>query len=180
MQKNLLKKRKERKQWKFSGKKICAKHISYIYNCVVQFEAPCHAKWHHPVSFLSVFTVEFLVQHTCSMNYTPHDCKQLNVLHFFKQCNNTFPNGSIKYRTVQWNIPCNPSPSSSHLHYSTYAYVQAQAALGCGPHSKLEETQPCSGLGFKVLIIFRLALQQLLWKLLPEKVYSLSLLHYNF
>jgi hypothetical protein len=65
-----------KKTVKVCRKKICAKHISYIYNFVVQSEALWHAQWHHTVSFLSLFMVEFLVQH----NYSGFDGLVVSML----------------------------------------------------------------------------------------------------
>jgi hypothetical protein len=68
-----------KKTVKICRKNLCKTHC--IYNCAVQFEALWHAEWHHTVSFL--FLIEFLEQHTYSMNYRPRDCKQLIVLNSF-------------------------------------------------------------------------------------------------
>jgi hypothetical protein len=44
-----------------------------------------------------------------------------------------------------------PKPELHCKCYSTYMDKQARVAFGRGPRSKLEETKPCSGLGFEVL-----------------------------
>jgi hypothetical protein len=98
---------------------------------MAQYEALWYAKWHHKVSFLSHFTVKFLLQHTYSMNYRPGDCKQLIVLgsFFFPEIVQQYvPSWQHQLQNCSLKFSLQPKPEFKS---STFQYIYEYTGMSC-------------------------------------------------